>query len=242
MFKLEFPSENKPLAAAIGRALLEYGTDNADLPANAPVNAVQSPVVEGLPADVVKQYVADAAPEDEAAMGNEPLGQSIAEQDAGAVQGATDASTVDEHGVPFNAAYCAKAAEPFYKSGKMAGQWKKKKGVDQATYDVWYASAKGNEVAQTDAHTTAETFDTSQAFGGQPAGQPAGQQQDSAPKDAGELVVWISEMQAAQHFNQDDVTQAYAAAGITAADVFGGPNANRNIVALYSILSSKVNA
>ena len=251
MFKLEFPAENKTLAAAIGRALLEYGTSKVELPANAPALAAHQ-----LPANAVEQHVADPAPEDIAAqyaesnteptldeaavadLGNCSPAQSTAEQGAGGAQGATDAK-LDLHGVPFDADYCANAADPYYKTGKTAGQWKKKKGVDQDEYDDWYAVAKPAASASTSTAAEDTPIDTTAAFSGQKQQAPANA---GAPADAGAFMVWVSEMTTAGHFTQADVTAAYGVVGIGAADIFQGENAVQNIASLHGVLSAKVPA
>ena len=59
---------------------------------------------------------------------------------------------VDLHGVAFDQAYCARAEEPFYTTGPRSGQWKKKRGVDDAAYDKWYTSQR-DDTAQADEGT-----------------------------------------------------------------------------------------
>lgn len=174
----------------------------------------------------------------EAAVADLGNAQSTAEQGAGGAQGATGAK-LDLHGVPFDADYCANAVDPYYKTGKNAGQWKKKKGVDQDEYDDWYASVKPAAGASTSATAEDAPIDTTAAFSGQPQQAPAN---TGAPADAGAFMVWVSEMTTAGHFTQADVTAAYGVVGIGAADIFQGANAVQNIASLHGVLSAKVQA
>ncbi len=242
MFKLEFPAENKTLAAAIGRALLEYGTGATVLAVDTTAASKMRSstlVDEEMAAEVQPVEAAATEPTlDEAAVTDLGNAQSTAEQGAGAAQGATGAK-VDLHGVPFDADYCANAADPFYKTGKTAGQWKKKKGVDQDEYDDWYAAAKPAASASTSTVTEDTPIDTTAAFSGQQQQAPAN---TGAPTDAGAFMVWVSEMTTAGHFTQADVTAAYGVVGIGAADIFQGENAVQNIASLHGVLSAKVPA
>lgn len=112
---------------------------------------------------------------------------------------APDASRVDHKGVAFNSAYCGNAADPFYGTGKRKGQWKKRKGVDDADYDAWYT-----------AQTEPAAVNTAGAFALGVASVPAA----VVPKNGGELMAFISEGQAAGRFDQSTVTAAYAQAGV----------------------------
>ena len=240
MFKLEFPAENKSLAAAIGRALLEYGTGAIGAELRTVVVPFDKPLVEETAAEVqdVETAVTETALSvNEAAVADVGKStQSTAEHGVGAAQGATDVK-VDSHGVPFDSDYCANAADPFYKTGKTAGQWKKKKGVDQDEYDDWYAAAK--PAAGTSTSTAADTaIDTTAAF----SGQQQAATNTGVPADAGAFMVWVSEMTTAGHFTQADVTSAYGVVGIGAADIFQGGNEAQNIASLHGVLSAKVPA
>lgn len=268
MFKLEFPANNKPLAAAIGRALLEYGTGTQGSADSVPVlrAAPLSPTVEAAlevgktepatSAEVMDVY--NSAPVgtrslsemqdvlaggkvtfhegpipavDEFSQGEDVLAEEPANVDTGAEV------RVDSKGVPFDKDYCANAADPFYKSGKTSGQWKKKKGVEEAEYNDWYA-LRLREVPTATAEPKAEQpIDTTAAFSGQQAPVTT-----DAPADAGSFMVWVSEMTTAGHFTQADVTAAYEQASIGAADIFQGDNAAGNIATLHGILSAKVPA
>lgn len=111
---------------------------------------------------------------------------------------------VDEHGVPFDADMCGASTDaPFYASGATAGQWKKRRGVDKATYDAWYAAQLSAMPAQST--NGAAPVDAAAAFGG--GGEAP---QDVTPSTPGELMVWISEHQTAGKLQADDLANAYA--------------------------------
>ena len=154
---------------------------------------------------------------------------------------------VDENGVAFNAAYCGEAAEPFYTTGKMRGQWKKKRGVDQDDYDAWYAAEqqKGGPTVEPEqpAVNAGSAFgapvNSAAAFGGQQQA-PTPEAEDDIPADAGSLMVWVSEKQAARLITQEDVNAAWGAAGVASpADLFG-PNAAEAVAAVFQHLKAKV--
>ncbi len=151
-------------------------------------------------------------------------------------------SRVDERGVPFSVKFCAEAKEPFYASGPYKGQWKKGRGVDQALYDEWYARALPAESQQ----TQQTQVNTAAAFGGT-GGTPSPSAFDAkpAPTDAGALMGWISEKQAADLLVQADIDTAYTMAQVSVMDLFP-PNTPQVIAqrvgVLYQILSQKVGA
>lgn len=125
---------------------------------------------------------------------------------------ALGAPQVDEKGVPFNAELCGKAAIPFYGSGKKKGQWKKRQGVDEDAYDEWYAEALLGARIEEDPEdqATETTSDSSVAanFFGEQQTAAAG---EDVPQDAGQLMKWVSEQQAAGNITQQQVTDAYTA-------------------------------
>jgi hypothetical protein len=116
--------------------------------------------------------------------------------------------------VPFNPELCGKAAIPFYGSGKKKGQWKKRQGVSEDAYDEWYAEALlgariEEEPADTAAtETTSDSNVAANAFGNQQQQAAAG---EDVPQDAGQLMKWVSEQQAAGNISQQQVTDAYTA-------------------------------
>lgn len=157
---------------------------------------------------------------------------------------------VDTKGVAFNADFCGNAAEPFYGTGPRAGQWKKRKGVDDAAYDKWYedallALAPAGTLTETSedddtpppVNTGAAFSSTTPAAGGAPAGKPA-------PQTAGEFMAWVSEKQAGGSLSQAQIQAAYGMAGVQVADLFT-PDAEAvatHVGNLYAILSSQVGA
>jgi hypothetical protein len=158
---------------------------------------------------------------------------------------ATGSAKLDAKGVPFDANFCANAADPFYGSGQRAGQWKKRKGVADEAYDAWY-----DERLQDLAPAGTVTVNTGDE-GGQPLANTAGAFGAAAattgakvPTNAGEFMAWVSEKQAAQRLTQPDIAAAYQFAGLQIADLFGADAAvvARNVSSLYSILSQTAGA
>jgi hypothetical protein len=136
------------------------------------------------------------------------------EQKAAGAHAASDGGKVDEKGVAFNAEFCSKAAIPFYGSGKKKGQWKKRQGVDEGAYDDWYAdelfSGKIEDSSQEQANeTTSDSNVAANAFGNNTAANT--QTDEATPQDAGQLMKWVSEQQAAGNITQQQVTDAYTA-------------------------------
>ena len=158
--------------------------------------------------------------------------------DAPTVFGADTAATdtrVDHKGVAFNADFCANASDPFYGSGKNSGQWKKKRGVDDVTYNNWYASQLGSDSAPVE-----EVVDTAAAFGGGTTHQAP-----DAPKDAGALLTWVSEQQTAGHLTVVDIQAAYTECGLAINDLFPPTDpaaVAQHVTNLYNSLSAKVGA
>lgn len=165
----------------------------------------------------------------------------------GEVQAVTPDARVDTKGVAFNADFCGNAAEPFYGTGPRAGQWKKRKGVDDAAYDKWYEDAlapAGTLTETSEDDDTPPPVNTGAAFGspapatgGAPAGKPA-------PQTAGEFMAWVSEKQAGGSLSQAQIQAAYGMAGVQVADLFT-PDAAAvatHVGNLYAILSSQVGA
>lgn len=217
MIKFEFPADRKDIALAIGQALVAIGQGKALVNSPAPTTAAE------VPAGAVEERVATPAPEDVARTVDEEAvaeletgnansaDQSVTqEQKAAAAHAASDGANVDEKGVPFNAEFCSKAAVPFYGSGKKEGQWKKRQGVDEQAYDDWYADALFSDKIEEDEPAATETTSDSNlaanAFGNQHAAAD-----EAAPQDAGQLMKWVSEQQAAGNISQQQVTEAYTA-------------------------------
>ena len=160
--------------------------------------------------------------------------------DAPSVFGTNSPATdgrLDHKGVVFDDAYCANAADPFYGTGKNAGQWKKKRGVDDVTYNTWYTSQLGSDSAPDEE----EVVDTAAAFGGGAATQQA----PTAPKDAGGLLTWASEKQTSGSLTVDDIQACYAECGIAIGDLFPPTDpaaVAQHVTNLYNAMFAKAGA
>ncbi len=158
---------------------------------------------------------------------------------------AIDTGKVDPKGVPFDGNFCANATDPFYKSGKNEGQWKKKKGVDQAAYDDWYAAMLSQVETEPEVDEPAydENYDTSAAFGA-PVETQTAETAGDAPQDVGELMGWIAEQQTAGNLDQDKIGYAYLQAGVQVTDLFAGSEEDKaeKIGKVYAQLQVLVNA
>ncbi|UGC98036.1 hypothetical protein [Oceanospirillum phage vB_OsaM_PD0307] len=233
MIKIEFPADRTDIALAIGQALVAIGQGKALVNSPAPTTAAEtrtdSPAASSTACDdqlktLDEQAVADLEAEEAPNDTEHPAAQSAtvttgsgegAANAAGASQTAPSGGSnenVDEKGVPFNPELCSKAAIPFYGSGKKKGQWKKRQGVDEDLYDEWYAEAllgaKVETVEDTAQNeTTSDSNVAANAFGNQ---QQAAAD-ENVPQDAGQLMKWVSEQQAAGNISQQQVTDAYTA-------------------------------
>lgn len=164
--------------------------------------------------EVIAEVIADSDIVEKATAGNDEPVASTATPAADGAPGVTDTSKVDPKGVGFNAAFCAKAQDPFYASGKRKDQWKKRKNVSDEAYDEWYAGELAN-APEAEEPVDDETVNTSAAFGSQDQ-----EPETEAPKTSGELMAKLSEMQVAGVINQDQIGQAYLTAGIAVTDLF----------------------
>lgn len=249
MLKLEFDAGDKVVAAALGAALTAIGLGKV-VEGLAPVSDV---ITGGTPVGAVN--LADAAEQHEE---EPPEGTNLSEQafskdadvDAGGGDPATEDATAaaapetdtrkrDPKGVPFDEAYCANAADPFNASGKRKDQWKKRRGVGQDDYDKWYAAElDALPAAESASSAAAGGVDTGKAFGAQ-AGTTEARDQVGPPANAGELMVWTSEQQAAGRLTQDDLGRAYSSCNLKVTDLFSGEPAEitANVAALYAILA-----
>lgn len=221
--KIEFPAGDTLAAWLFGNALINYSEQHdGALPELDYVKAPEpsKPVAQPQPDE-------DDTPDD--------LAQFIA---GGPVPEPAPAG-VDHNGVVKNPDYCGDSAEPFYASGKMAGQWKKKRGVDQDDYDAWYASELAAKTGDSEPDDAAPA-DTSAAFA---APAPAPVEADEVPSNCGEFMTWISEHQVAERLTAEDISAAYAEHGIGVTDLFP-PNDDETIGAriraLFGTLSAKV--
>lgn len=221
--KLEIPSDRPDIARVFGNALLQLAGDTA-----AP--ALAEHVHREPPSNEAETTVAldtnDEAVEPE--LENETIAHS--------------GWRVDHNGVPFSAEFCANAAEPFYSSGKQAGQWKKRKGVTPEAYDAWYAAERAKPTAAPAAQDEAAAVDTSAAFGqAAKAAEPAPEQ--PLFKQPGDLMRWFAEMQTARLLTQQDLDDAYRLNGLDLGALFP-PSANfqQNVSNVHAALLLKVPA
>jgi hypothetical protein len=242
MIKIEFPADRTDIALAIGQALTAIGKGRALVISPAPTTATECPGDCGANSKQIADLgAAAAAPEpnapslDGSGDSYDPPGDVAIGTRPGSVFEATDNGAlpqVDPKGVAFNAAMCGIAAKPFYESGKQPGQWKKRKGVDQAAYDAWYAEQLEQGAAQT-------TVDTAGAF---PTTEPV---HTHAPTTCGDFMGWASKKQAAGLLTQADITEAYATASLVITDLFP-PNGDaviaERVAVLYNALSAKAGA
>lgn len=157
---------------------------------------------------------------------------------AKALHQAADSLRVDMHGVRFDDRYCAEAEEPFYTTGKQKGQWKKRRGVEENEYSNWYESQRpAAPVATPMEPAPLPVTNVAAAFGAHvaPVARPL-------PANAGELMTWCAELQAAGRLTQPDITAAYADLGLALFDIFEPVAADlisERIGKLYAILSAK---
>ncbi len=249
MIKLEFPADRADIALALSVALQQIATgtagahvalaerlqhhelvDEATNLANERADLIRS----GAHA-VTEHGVVDTATG--ALLATDPVPHmALSTADSEAAH-AGDPSRLDLKGVPFDARYCANAQDPFYASGKEAGQWKAKRGLAAGVYEQWYATQLATTTqapADEDTDPT-PTVATGAAFGAAPQ-QPAG----PILRTAGEFMAWVSEKQTAGKLTQEAINAAYAQLGIRVQDLFPPTPDNviaNNIAALYGHLS-----
>ena len=259
MIRIEFPSDNRALAQAIGRALFEYGGGGV-VPLSPVSNTVVVKAGENLAAGdavvaTVEETPAEETIDEEQGGGigsplddgpglEEQIGETTATTAGTDTAGADD--RIDEKDVPFNAVFCGKAAKPFYGSGKRLGQWKKRQGVADSDYDKWYAeeleAIKAMDTIAGEISTDKEpAVDTAAAFGG---GQQTTQETADAwvPTDAGALMGWVTSKQGAGLLTAQDVINAYATAALVVTDLFHpvAPEVCvQNVAVIFSILVAK---
>lgn len=224
MIKIEFPADDKAAAAAFSQALATYAESKCRCTGKAPELGM------GYEQKVEEPVHAGEQVDDD--------GEEQTTTGAGA-QPAADVK-VDDKGVAFNPAFCGKAAQPFYTSGKRSGQWKKLKGVSEEDYDAWYAANLANVAPA--ASPEPAPINTAGAFGGQQQ-QPAPVQSD-APTDIGSFMGWVSEKQAAGALTQDAINAAWIEAGVEMVDLFNKTDAEvqESLKKIYGVLSEKVTA
>lgn len=204
MIKIEFADGNTVAAAAFSRAL-------AEIAGIEPVTATLGTFAPADPADVDKGIVHLDAPAESAA-------QKPANEKAPAA-GADGDRRVDTKGVRFDSTYCGKADDPFYASSVRKGQWKKKRGLDDTTYDEWYAGQLALVALATPAADEAGV-NTGEAFGDGKAAPAPAPTPNAAPTDFGTFIKWVCEHQAAGRLEQADLDVAYTAVGVAPSDLW----------------------
>lgn len=145
----------------------------------------------------------------------------------------TPDARVDANGVPFNPEFCADAADPYYGTGPRTGQWKKRRGVDEAAYEAWYSSQ--HSAPESDEDTT-PLPNAAAAFGAPAA---------AVPRTAGEFFAWMSERQAAGVLSQDNIDWAWKTAGLAVAQIFPPTTpevVERNVATLHGLISTRLGA
>lgn len=234
MIKIEFPADRADIAREIGAALVAIG-------GGTPVSVRRGVEAEEVPYPGGVTIHADGAVPPVATVVQTAAGHvnvqtgEVVELELPATPG--DAARLDLKGVPFDARYCANAQDPFYASGKEAGQWKAKRGLAAGVYENWYATQLATTTqapADEDTDPT-PTVATGAAFGAAPQ-QPAG----PILRTAGEFMAWVSEKQTAGKLTQEAINAAYAQLGIRVQDLFPPTPDNviaNNIAALYGHLS-----
>ena len=250
MIRIEFPSDNKRLAGLLGAALWQYANgldlrsagesyDGSDAAPNQLAgkeeeaslnNARITAACEGIAKfqDVLEKVKAIDPAKTETAP--EAIAESADEVDVSAARVDGGSLSLDRHGVAFNPDFCANAADPFYNTGPREGQWKKRRGLDDAAYDAWYSSQR------TPTAPVATEFDAGAAFGAPAAEQVA----TDAPTDGAGFMVWVSEMLAAGRLKQADINDAWQALRLTPQDIFppkGPEDVQRNVANLYNALA-----
>ena len=247
MFKLEFDPANKSLAAAIGAALVSYGTGaefTAELTTTGSAKLTEYctadvKAAEQFSEDVKSSSVSTAETAQTSATENTADTAPAAGAASGAPAGShpdTDPNNLDEKGVGKNPNFCSNAQIPFNQSGKKKGQWKKKQGVDEALYDEWYASELAN-VSTAGAATTAEEtpVDTGAAFGNNQKQAPAAG--GLTFTDAGQFMAWVAEQQTAELLTQGDIDSAYQMTSTQVHDLFNPQLFPDAVAAVYGFLA-----
>lgn len=208
MITVTFDLKDKTAARIFGQAIVNYADDEATAEVKPPGT---------LDIEATKD-VAEVAPP--------PPAPVVVEAEVTPPPPIPWAEQVDENGVLFNDDFCGKAKIPFYATGKNERQWKRKVGVDEESYNIWYAgeNIKAHTAPVIEVVRVPDTV------------VPA----DDVPDGAGALMVWISEQQNAGKLTQADVDSGYSTAGVTPGDLFSG--ADGAVGKLYSVLNARVAA
>ena len=242
MIKLEFPADRTDIARALGKALLQLS--GVEIPPVVMLKAMQEADSPTPPAPTAAIEVADADyPEPPADIADEHItdadypevpepprvGEAVADD-------LPDPAQIDHHGVPFDPEFCSSAKQPFYESGPMQGQWKKKRGIDEHVYTAWYGSHSADAPA---GEAPAPDTDTAAAFS---ADAPPPPPAPGAPQTFGDLMAWVSAQTAAGHLSPENITAAWETAGLSMIDLVP-PNdeatITERVAKLYAVLTSE---
>lgn len=212
--KIEIPSGNeyKPLAAAVGAALVQWGScmaatsnttvtsdEKATLNPKLPVETAtvqessttrqssESVTASSQSSEEEVKTTSGSQEQSNARQGADGAGDATVANDtivAGISISDNDASNLDEKGVGFNEKVCGKAAKPFYGSGKTKGQWKRRGGVDQSVYNAWYSESLAAVSSTSTCVDNVTQIDTASAFQN---GEVVNDGQNHQPQGAGGL-------------------------------------------------------
>jgi hypothetical protein len=240
MIKIEFPANRSDIALAIGQALIAIGQGDNE---NAERKIGKSPELgagyagwenvkaNGISEAFSESFRAALATEDnrtEAAKTEERdnLYQHTPDPKPGETETRGDSHGTYEHlgdthprvdlnFVVFDAKYCGEAAVPLYASGKRKGQWKKRKSVEEADYDEWYAAQMllnheqeaPKDQPEPNANATANAFKKSTVV------------EADAPKNFGELMAWFASQQTAGNYDAHHLEKAFIALKLSTLDL-----------------------
>jgi hypothetical protein len=239
MIKIEFPSDRKDIALAIGRALTTIGQNNDRAPDNRTAEAKTEERAElyqhnpepeagvtemrgdshGLYEHVGKTEEAIKVGDIEQAIKEVLPEERRAVGQSDGLMGDHLGDThprVDLNFVRFDEKYCGEAAIPLYASGKQKGQWKKRKGLEESVYDEWYAEQLGQkmapEVKERD-EPEPNANSTANAFKKSPVVE------ENAPKNFGELMAWFASQQAAGNYDAHHLEAAFKTLKLSTLDL-----------------------
>lgn len=177
IIKIEIPDNNKPLAAAIGRALVNYAGET-DKRVSITVKEIGS-VLDPNETEQQSDSTSEEVDQSQDLKTSCHTGR-LEDQDL-----TTGTVKVDEKGVPFIPAICGEAKDPFYTTSPHKGQWKKKRNVPESTYNEVYDKALAQVGIQT---TTAKTEETpEQVFGDELQTPPRETARYAGPQEVFEL-------------------------------------------------------
>jgi hypothetical protein len=228
MIKIEFPADRTDIALAIGQALITIGQGDGQDGGAVPVNLAGTERKIGKSPELGASFApADTRTEEAKTEERDNLYQHTPDPKPGETQTRGDShgtyehvgqieSRVDDNRVVFDAKYCGEAAVPFYASGKRKGQWKKRKSVDEANYDEWYAGELMDSIcdaSQERDEPEPNLEKTTNAFKKEPVVEAV------IPENFGELMAWFSNQQTAGNYEAQHLEQAFKALNLSTLDL-----------------------